>query len=70
MLEENSMEKNLDGREMMLDYYHLKSRQNKPINPMMVGIVEKMHDEENQHQMLIMLRSMMMESNPTITKIN
>jgi hypothetical protein len=37
---------------------------------MMVEIVEKMHDEENQHQMLIMLMLVMMELNQTIKKKN
>ncbi len=62
MIEENSMEKNSDERERMLDYYYLKQQQqlkNKQIDQVTAEIVEKMHDEENQHQVLIMLMLVM-----------
>jgi len=62
MIEENSIEKNSDERETMLDYYYSKQQQqlkNKQIDQVMVEIVEKMHDEENQHQVPIMLMLVM-----------
>jgi hypothetical protein len=64
VLEENLLEKNSDETEMMLDYFHSKPQKSKLIDPMMVGIVGRMHDEENQHQMLIILKSVMMGLNP------
>ncbi len=63
MIEENSMEKNSDEREAMLDYYHL--RKNKSRDQLLVEIVGKMHDEENQHPVRIMLA---MSPNQTIKK--
>ena len=58
MIEENLMEKNLDEKVRNLDQYHSKLlmqqlRKNKQIDQVMVEIVEKMHDEENQHQVQI-----------------
>ena len=65
--EENSMEKNLDGREMKSNYCHWKAWKNKPKDLMMVEIVVKKLDEEIQHQMPIMSMSVM-ELNPSTKK--
>jgi hypothetical protein len=67
MIAENSMEKNSDERETMLDYYSKQQLKNKQIDQVMVEIVEKMHDEENQHQALITL-VFVMQPNQTINK--
>jgi CHAD domain-containing protein len=70
VIEGNLMEKNPDEIAMMLDQNYSKQlRQqqlkNKPKDPMMVEIVVKMHDEENLHQMRIML-SQMVSLDPSI----
>lgn len=65
MIEENSMKGNLDGRETIGDCCHWKEQKNTPRDLMlMVEIVEKMPDEESQHQMPIM-STLVMELNPT-----
>lgn len=57
-IEENLMEKNPDEIMTMLVHYYSKQPQQKnmPQDLMTVEIVEKMHGEENQHQVEIDLK--------------
>lgn len=60
VIEENSTERNLDGKDLMSKGYHSmlqlqQLQKNKPINQVMDEIVVKKHDEENRHQELIMM---------------
>ncbi len=73
MIEENLMEKNLDEKVKNLDQYHSKLlmqqlQKNKQIDQVMVEIVEKMHDEENQHQVQIMMLPMVEPNQPINNK--